>query len=290
MSDDQADATTGYGFPTDQPGVRRGDGSVKWTAYCRNEDCDWMETVDDAQVKMPRGYAQGLANMHEYRYHDTTHHHTAVECVSDDSYVGMRACGVCDDEESVETALTHIFEFHGWDVERQVTLGTHRADMIVGHSEYGTIGIELKYVTTGIGATMATAHHQIARRYRGQPYNGTPVDLWAFCPYMSEEAALTSGQMDRFRSFFQQSGIGIIDLGKLVLRIEFGQSMALQIPIGVEISRYERRQRRIEQGWKDQQLGYEDDYADDSEAVRAHVAERRRTFDYSEADRRATDG
>jgi len=158
---------------------------------------------------------------------------------------GMHLCGELESEEELQIWLEDFFEDQGWIAIREVSpRGSDvRADLIVSHDEYGWFGIETKYMRGDGGGKIATAHHQITQKYRGQKYLGEKIDLWVICPYFwgmnspdyTEKHSQQASRATFTREFFCRHGIGYLDLDRYQLLLGFAYSKPwAKVPVGGE--------------------------------------------------------
>lgn len=156
---------------------------------------------------------------------------------------GMHLCGVLDSEDELQQWLESFFEENGWTAIREVSPrnGICRADLIVGHSEYGWYGIETKYITGDCGGKIADAHHKITEKYRGRKYINRRINCWLVCPYFwcygpdDYRSTTQRTRADLISGMFSRHGIGYINLDKSRLLLDFADSrMYAKVPVGGE--------------------------------------------------------
>jgi hypothetical protein len=129
-----------------------------------------------------------------------------------------------EDEDDFRDWLEQQFSDDGWDTDHEVypTSSKVRADLIVRNEEYGSIGIECKYMRSGPnGKKVGEALEQIVQKYRGKTYNGHTVDLWAFAPYFPEGVSTCT---QTIRELLCHFGIGVIWTHKSQLKVDFAYS------------------------------------------------------------------
>jgi len=153
----------------------------------------------------------------------------------------MRAITDVQSENQFQKELEQYFENHGWIALREVSphSSNNRADLIVQHDDFGWFGIETKFFDNDGGAKVADAHHQIITKYRGKKYVGNRIDLWCVAPYFSgydtdDEWVSNRAQWRRrfTREFFCKHGVGILDISRRPLIMDFAYSMACKkVPV-----------------------------------------------------------
>jgi hypothetical protein len=129
-----------------------------------------------------------------------------------------------DCEESFRNWLEQQFIDDGWLTWSEVypESDSVRADLIVRNREYGSIGIECKYMPSPkAGKKVGKALEQIVDRYRGKTYNSKTVDLWAFAPYFYKGAGQGT---QTIRELLCHFGIGVIWTHKSHLKVDFAYS------------------------------------------------------------------
>ena len=153
-----------------------------------------------------------------------------------------------DDEAELQEWLQSQFRYHGWAAQREVSprRSNVRADLLVTHESWGTIGIECKYLSSNRnGKKIGEAIEQILWKYRGRRYNGDRrVDLWAVCPYIKKRYDGTRGNRQTIREILCHLGIGII-WPYTPIKIDFAYSSSeTKIQLGDESgTRYGDRER-----------------------------------------------
>lgn len=177
-----------------------------------------------------------------------------------------------DSEARLQEWLQAYFERNNWTAIREVNVvgESYSADLIVNHQKYGWFGIEAKYFQGDGGAKMADAHHQITRKYRGEKYINTRIDLWAVCPYFADADCSDFKQMQEttrlrlMREFFSRHGIGFLDLQRKGMVIDFAYSnKSMKVPIAGDSKGLEK---------------YRD--AVDMELIQESVSRKRQVYDY----------
>lgn len=85
-----------------------------------------------------------------------------------------------DDESEYRDSLRDLFNRFGWNAETEVTsdCGTCRADLIVRHSKWGTVGIECKYGNDTRPSMWANALKQV-QRYSDVEFGSENISRWA---------------------------------------------------------------------------------------------------------------
>lgn len=185
---------------------------------------------------------------------------------------GMQLCGVIESEEELQEWLESLFEDSGWTAIREVSPhgADCRADLIVGHDEYGWFGIETKYFRNDGGAKAADAHHQITQKYRGKKYIGRRINCWVVCPYFycynTDDYDMKQQQQkmraEFVRELFCRHGIGYVNLDRWQLLLDFAYSQKYaKVPVGGE---------------------YLSEYIEnvDVERIRSRVDEKRQRYSY----------
>lgn len=221
-------------------------GGPVWRVICKNPDCDWEVDVHQNDADFPKPFANARKLLHESQ----KKHPAKLINVADDRFEspedgGMKLCGEVSCEKELQEWIEEFFEENGWTAIREVSPhgSNKRADLIVSHDEFGWFGIETKYMDGDGGRTLAEAHHQITRRYRGRKYIGQKIDRWAICPYWwginsPDYVEKHQQQRDRAtytREFFGRHGIGYIDLDRWQMLIDFAYSKPwAKVPVGGE--------------------------------------------------------
>jgi hypothetical protein len=129
-----------------------------------------------------------------------------------------------DDEHEFRDWLEQQFIDEGWwtDTEVYPDSSNVRADLIVRKQEYGSIGIECKYMPSPkAGRKVGQALEQIVQRYRGKTYGTHTVDLWAFAPYFYKGGTVGT---QTIRELLCHFGIGIIRTDRSHIKIDFSYS------------------------------------------------------------------
>lgn len=217
-----------------------------WKAVCKNPDCGWEIDVAEGDAEFPKTFANARKFLHESQ----NKHPVELRNVVDDKIAGaedggMHLCGEISSEDELQEWLEQFFENNGWTAIREVYPhgSNKRADLIVSHDDFGWFGIETKFMHGDGGRTLAEAHHQITRRYRGRKYIGQQIDRWAVCPYWwginsSDYVSKHKQQETRAtytREFFGRHGIGYIDLDRWQMVIDFAYSKPwAKVPVGGE--------------------------------------------------------
>jgi hypothetical protein len=131
-----------------------------------------------------------------------------------------------DDEHDFRDWLEQQFIDEGWRTQTEARPNSSdvRADLIVRNQEYGSIGIECKYMSSPkAGRKVGKALEQIVQRYRGQTYRLHTVDLWAFAPYFYKGGTVGT---QTIRELLCHFGIGIIRTDKARIEVDFANSNA----------------------------------------------------------------
>jgi hypothetical protein len=129
-----------------------------------------------------------------------------------------------EDEHDFRDWLEQQFIDDGWYTKTEVspTSSADRADLIIRNQEYGSIGIECKYMPSPkAGKKVGEALEQIVQKYRGKTYGCHTVDLWAFAPYFYKGASTAT---QTIRELLCHFGIGVIWTHKPHLKVDFAYS------------------------------------------------------------------
>jgi hypothetical protein len=129
-----------------------------------------------------------------------------------------------DCEHDFRDWLEQQFIDEGWrtQTEADPESSNVRADLIVRNQEYGSIGIECKYMSSPkAGRKVGQALEQIVQRYRGRTYGLHTVDLWAFAPYFHKGGTVGT---QTIRELLCHFGIGIIRTDRSHIKIDFSYS------------------------------------------------------------------
>jgi hypothetical protein len=134
-----------------------------------------------------------------------------------------------DNELEFHAWLHKVFEFHGWTTlsEQSPHGSDFKADMIVEDPETKNwVGLELKFCDTKNAIhSPAAALGQIVGKYSNKKYCfGEQIDLWCYVPYVARKLSKGSVDISWVRELFCYYGIGILNLSRDFIILDFALS------------------------------------------------------------------